>query len=201
MRISIVSSLGLVFGGMVCLANEAHTPIWATREAPAHSIKVQFSGPLSTSFVVKPDADPASQFREEAAKALTSATITAAGTIIYLDWSQSHKIRNELLWWSIPRAGDIRGPHAEVTGRMLFKPLKELDQTTLIIPRGVSADTPVPVVIVESIRVRLAGPDGKPRGPQPDRELVTVEESTTEQTHSPEPADRPNASPEASPPG
>lgn len=131
---------------------------------------------------------------------LTSATITAGGTIVYVDWSRSQRISRELLWWSIPRAGDIRGPHAKVTGRMVFKPLGELNQRTIVLPQGVSANTPVPVVVVESIKVYLAGPDGKPRGPQPDRGVVEAETRTAERAHPLEPATGPAAGGESLPP-
>lgn len=190
MRYHIIPSFVLVCGWTICLADDAPNLPRPTCETLPDTIHVQFSGPLSTFFTLQTDADDES---------LTSATITAAGTNIYLDWSRSPAIRRELLWWSIPRAGDYRGPHAEVTGRMVFKPHKELDQRTVIVPAGVSANTPVPVVVVESIKVYLAGPDGKPRGPQPDRGRVKVESSKSE-SHRPEPGTGPAASGESLPP-
>ena len=108
------------------------------------------------------------------------ATVESGGTTIHLDWSRSPKIRNELLDSS--RLGDGRlwfgdgGPNptvqAKITGRMVFKPAKELGGYRRI-PAGVTDDTPVPVVIVESIKVQFVRSDGSPHGP--GRKLVTVD--------------------------
>lgn len=152
-----------------CLGNAADEVPPQPRQAPTGAISVQLSGSLSTAFTIKPEADEGQ---------LISATIFAGGTVIYLDWSRSPTIRRELLWWSIPRAGDYREPHADVTGRMVFKPFNELDQRPITVPHGVSASTPVPVVVIESIKVYLADSDGKPRGPQPDRGVVEAETTT-----------------------
>ena len=144
-------------------------PAFATATSTIGAPNVRLSGSLSTTFTSEHDADDMQ---------LISAAITAGGTVVYLDWSGSSRIRSELLWWSIPRAGDYRGPHADVTGRMVFKPFSELNQKAITVPHGVSANTPVPVVVVESIKVYLAASDGKPRGRQPDRGVVEAETTT-----------------------
>jgi len=155
---TVAVTLGLVFIANSVPAQDG----FATKGATTDAISVEFSGQLLTSTVSKPDSiEP-----EE----LASAEVVAAGTTIYLDWSKSDKIRDELLWWSTPRAGDIRTPHAAVKGRMVFRPLKA----------GGSAETPVPIVVVDSIEVYLAGPDGRRRGPQPNRGIVVAEECATE---------------------
>lgn len=174
MRNPVVAYVAVLCSGMACLAEDAHRPIGAVSPVQPNTIAVQLSGPLSTVFVVRSDADPASQSSDVAAQELKLATITAGGTTVHLDWSRSPKIGDELLWWSHPRAGDSRGPHAEVTGQMVFKPFKVLDQ--FAVP-AVSPETRIPVVVVESIKGYLAGPDGKPRGPQPDRERVKAAEN------------------------
>ena len=170
MRYAIVSSCVLAVGGAVCLADDNEVRQQPTGSTQSSAIDVKFSGRLTTSTVSKPGAAGPEE--------LSSAEVHAAGTVVHLDWSRSQKIRDELLWWSVPRAGDIRLPYAEVSGRMQFKPLRELDRAVLTPQRGVSADTPVPVVVVESIKVYLAGPDGRPRGSQPGRGLVQAEEAT-----------------------
>lgn len=177
MRNPVAAYVAVLCSGVACLAEDAHRPVGAVSPVQPNTIAVQLSGSLSTVFVVRSDDHSASQSSDVAAQELKLATITAGGTTVHLDWSRSPKIGDELLWWSHPRAGDSRGPHAEVTGQMVFKPYKELDQTFQIAQPGVTAETRVPVVVVESIRVYLAGPDGKSRGPQPDRERVTAEGS------------------------
>jgi hypothetical protein len=146
-------------------------------------IAVKFSGPLELGSSMNADAD----FQDLSARKLTDADVIAGGTTIHLDWSRSSRIRDELLWWTIPRAGDARSPYAEVTGHLKFMPLKDLDQSAKVVPPGVSPDTPVPVVVVETIRVRLAFPDGTIRGPQPKRERVVAEDVTIEWSQTPEP--------------
>ena len=151
-------------------AAEAGAENAQTTDPPHGSIVVHLKGGLSVSATLKPGSRP----QDDAACELTSATVHAGGTVIELDWSRSNKIRDELLWWRLPRHGDLRQVQAEVTGRMIFKPSKELggDRT---IPAGVSDDTPVPVVIVESLKVQLVGVDGTRRGPQHDRKRVTAD--------------------------
>ena len=181
MRYSILALLIMTVCATIGLAGDLSTTSRPTEQPSLDGITVHLAGPLRTSFSFNPDADPAAQFKEVAAKELEAASVKAGGTTIHLDWSRSDKIRDELLWWSVPHHGDVRIVQAEVTGQMVFKPLRELDQTIQFAQAGVSADTPVPVVIVESIKVQLVGPDRKPGGPQPNRELVTAEVSTTEQ--------------------
>ncbi len=89
------------------------------REGSSQSIAVQFSGPLSVGVVTDERSDLSTS-------KLWSANVEIAGTTIHLDWGKSEKIRDELIWWSMPRAGDIRGPAAAVTGKMVFRPLKEV---------------------------------------------------------------------------
>ena len=99
---------------------------------------------------------------------------SCGGTEIALDWSKSDKIRKELLWWRLPRHGDLRTVQAEVTGRMIFKPSRDLG-TNRTVPAGVTDGTPVPVIVVQSLKIQLVGPDGEPKGPQYDRERVTFD--------------------------
>lgn len=114
-------------------------------------IFVKFSGPLELGSSMSADADS----QDLSARTLTDADVIAGGTSIHLDWSRSSRIRDELLWWTIARAGDARSPYAEVTGHLRFMPLKELDQSAKVMPPGVSPDTPVPVVVVETIQFSL----------------------------------------------
>ena len=130
-------------------------------------------------------------YHDLSARTLIDADVIAGGTTIHLDWSQSSRIRDDLLWWTIERTGDGRSPYAEVTGHLKFMPLNELDQSAKVVPPGVSPDTPVPVVVVETIRVRLAFPDGTIRGPQPKRERVVAEDVTIKWLQTPEPSVRP----------
>jgi hypothetical protein len=140
-----------------------------------HSIAVQFSGPLCVGVVSNGGVDLNTM-------KLASANVEVAGTIIHLDWVKSDKIRDELIWWSLPRAGDIRGPHAAVTGTMVFKPLKEVREAVQPVRLGITLDTPVPVVVVESINVYLARPgSATPSGPQHDRKLIEADSEATEQ--------------------
>ena len=136
--------------------------------SPMHgSIVVHLKGNLSIGTTLKSGSRP----QDEGACELISATIHAGGTEIALDWSKSDKIRKELLWWRLPRHSDFRTVQDEVTGRMIFKPSKELG-TNRTIPAGVTDNTPVPVIVVESLKIQLVGPAGKRKGPQHDRERI-----------------------------
>ncbi len=128
------------------------------------SITVHFKGPL----VVRPGLKPGARPQDDDACKLVGAYVSVGGTVIVLDWSKSKTIHDELLWWRIFRHGDLRHHQAEVTGTMIFKPLKEFGEFMPVQP-GISRDTPVPVVIVESLKVQLVGPNGKPQGKQFDR--------------------------------
>lgn len=78
------------------------------------------------------DAD----FHDLSARTLTDADVIAGGTTIHLDWSRSSRIRDELLWWTIPRAGDARSPYAEVTGLLNFIPLKNWNRAPKLCRRA-----------------------------------------------------------------
>ena len=162
-RLSSSRTAGIL-PSLACLSNARTT-------APPHgSIVVHLRGRLSVTTAVEPGGRP----QDDAACELTSATVHAGGTVIELDWSRSDRIRDELLWWRLPRHGDLRQVQAEVTGRMVFMPSRDLggDRT---VPAGVSGGTSVPVVIVESLEVQLVGLDGKRRGPQHDRERAIAD--------------------------
>ena len=158
------------------LVAQAQRPIAATK-ADHDGITVAFSGRLDIGALLKPDADPATQLLEVAAYDLKSAAVESGGTMIWLDWNQSHKIRNELLS-SIKYFGD-GGPNpsvqAKVSGRMVFKPLNEIAHH--LQPTGVRDETPVPVVMVESIQIQFTRSDGKPYGNP--RNVVTAEDGRT----------------------
>lgn len=160
-----------------CLVAQAQRPIAATKADQHDGITVAFSGRLDIGALLKPDADPATQLLEVAAYDLKSAAVESGGTMIWLDWNQSHKIRNEILS-SIKYFGD-GGPNpsvqAKVSGRMVFKPLKEIAHH--LQPTGVRDETPVPVVMVESIQIQFMRSDGKPYGDP--RNVVTAENGRT----------------------
>lgn len=99
---------------------------------------------------------------------LSSACVRAGDMEVMLDWGVRSDLHDELLWWSEPHHADTRTVQATVIGRMEFRPAKEVGGVRGQFA-GISADTPVPVVVVESLSARLVGPDGKPRGPQPKR--------------------------------
>ncbi len=128
------------------------------------SIIVQFKGTLFITSEFQPGARP----QDDDASKLVGAYVSVDGTVLALDWSKSKAIHDELFWWRNPRHGDFRQVQAEVTGKMIFKPLKEIGGMRPV-QAGVSSDTPVPVVIVESLKVQLVGSDGKPQGKQFDR--------------------------------
>jgi hypothetical protein len=129
-------------------------------------IEMHLKGTLQVGATLKKDAPSNVRVLDDRAYELSSAMVMAGGQEVALDWSESDEVRDELIYWRVLRHGDQRGVQADVTGRMVFRPAKDVGgwrQNT----RGIAADTPVPVVIVKSITVRLVGPDGKPRGPQP----------------------------------
>ena len=173
MRLVVVACLALALCGAPRRVLDAHEPTAHPDAVAPEGIVVVLNGPLSVGGTFKPDADPVTQFLEVAAKDLTIATVEAGGTTIHLDWSRSPKIRNELLASSswVGDGGPNPAVHAEVTGRMVFKRSKEL--TNRVVPAGVTDDTPVPVVIVESIKVQFVRSNGKPYGPA--RKLVTAD--------------------------
>ena len=165
MRSTVLTCLAFALCQAACVVAQALEPVASPKPVQLDGITVAFTGRLGILYAFKPDADPATQFLEVAANDLRMATVEAGGTTIHLDWNQSDKIRNELLF----AAGDSGdggpnpGVQAKVTGRMVFKPSKEL--VYRVTPAGVTDDTPVPVVIVESIKLQFIGSDGKPRGP------------------------------------
>jgi|GEM_PF-5436823 len=144
-----------------------------SRTATSHSqdaIDVKLSGQLSVGVSTEgPSIGGRMEFQ--------TANIESAGTTIHLDVSRSEKIRDELVWWSKPRTGDIRWPCAVVTGKMVFKPLKDVENAFQVVRPGITADTPVPVVVVESIQVFLAYPgSSRPTGPQHNRKLIVADD-------------------------
>jgi hypothetical protein len=173
MRYAVFTNLA--FGGClaISLVAQAQGPVAYPKAIQPDSITVAFSGRLSTLCRLKPDADPATQSREVAARDLKIAAVEAGGTTIHLDWSRSQKIHNELILSSVDfgDGGPNSGVQATVTGRMVFKPSKEVAYR--VTPAGVTDDAPVPVVIVESLKIQFIGSDGKPRGPE--RKLVTAD--------------------------
>lgn len=114
---------------------------------------------VASTDVVTDDAHPSD---EPAQSRLVSATVTAGGRPIELDWKHSNRIRDELYYWRVIRHGDFRLVHATVTGRLEFRPD----------PDGANSDDLPglqrhPVVVVRSLFVQLVDGAGKPRGPQP----------------------------------
>lgn len=173
MRYAHLAYLAFVLSVATCLIAQAQEPVAPQKAVQPEGITAAFTGRLSVLYSFKPDADPATQSLEVAGKDLSMATVEAGGTTIHLDWSRSHKIRNELLFSSsdFGDGGPASSVQAKVTGQMVFKRSKEL--AARVTPAGVTADTPVPVVIVESIKIQFIGSDGKPRGS--DRKLVTAD--------------------------
>jgi len=174
MRSTLLACLAFGLFAATCCIVKSQEPA-ASRDAVAPGkITVAFSGPLLAMSSLKPRADPAMQALKVAAQDLRMATVKAGGTSIYLDWSRSHKIRNELLASSLwfGDGGPNATIHAKVTGWMVFKPSKELGGYR-VVPAGVTDDTPVPVVMVESIQIQFMGSDGKPRGEA--RKVVTAD--------------------------
>lgn len=95
---------------------------------------------------------------------LISAAIAVPGMGVAIDWMQSEEIRDELLWWCVPRHGDTRQIYVEVTGRMVFRPEREVGGVRWEAV-GIQPETRVPVVIPETLAVWL-GSGGKPSGVQ-----------------------------------
>lgn len=168
----IYRSMALSFRPATCLVGQAQRPI-AAAKADQTGITVAFSGRLDIGAWLKPDADPATQLFEVAAHDLNSAAVESGGTMIWLDWNQSHKICNELLSSSkyFGDGGPNPSVQAMVSGRMVFKPLKEVARH--ILPPSVTDDTPVPVVMVESIQIQFVRSDGKHYGDA--RNVVTAD--------------------------
>ena len=173
MRYPVLNTFAFCVYVAMSLVAQAQAPISCQKTVQTDAITVAFTGRLSIVWRLKPDADPTTQFCELAARDLVIATVEAGGTTIHLDWSRSQKIVNELLYSSMDFGDGGPNPsvQAKVTGRMVFKPSKEL--AGRITPAGVTDDAPVPVVIVESIKIEFSGSNGKPRGL--DRKLVTAD--------------------------
>lgn len=108
---------------------------------------------------------------EKDQQTLSAACVRAGDMEVMLDWGVRSDIRDELLWWSVWRHADLRTVQAEVVGRMEFRPAKEVGGSRQQFA-GISNETPVPVVVVESLAVQLVDSDGKPRGPQPQRPVT-----------------------------
>lgn len=174
MRYAALACLAFSLCGVTSWVARAQEPVAVREAVQADGITAAFTGRLSILYRFKPDADPATQFLEVAAKDLRIATVEAGGTTIHLDWSRSDKIRRELIASSgaFGDGGPASSVQARVTGRMVFKPSKGLGGDR-VIPKGVTDDTPVPVVIVESLKIQLVGSDGRPRGAE--RKVVTAE--------------------------
>lgn len=88
---------------------------------------------------------------------ITNAHVFAAGHDVILDWSQSEEARRILSDWMMPRHGVISVKQAEIWGRMVFRPAGTASRVRMPDP-GITEDTLVPVVIIESIEVRLVDP-------------------------------------------
>ena len=132
------------------------------------SITVQLKGRLSLG-ITPPKG------KGKVARKMTSANVMAGGTLIKLDWSKSDSIRDELLWWTVPRHGDFREIQAEVTGKLEFRAPQMVTGARQIQP-AISGGTREPVVVVESLKVQLVDHDGHPSGPQLDRTRVTSDD-------------------------
>ena len=130
---------------------------------PASTIAVRLKGELRT----------AARTEGRETVEVRAATVSAGGVDIILDWQDSKAIHDELLWWSTPRHGDAnRIVQAEISGLLVFKPHR--DARGMIRPfTGLGEDTPVPVVLVDSLRIQLAHRrTGRPDGQQHDRPRV-----------------------------
>ncbi len=173
MRSTLLACLAFSVCAATCCIVKSQEPASSTDAVPPSGITVAFSGPLYVMTTLKPDIDPARLFLDVAAQDLKMATVDSGGTTVHLDWSRSDKLRDELIapssWFG--DGGPNSKVHATVTGRMVFKPSKELAYR--VISAGVTDATPVPVVIVESIKIQFVRSDGKPFGPA--RKLVTAD--------------------------
>jgi hypothetical protein len=161
----------------VCV--RADEPAEESLPVPLHGeMVVHLKGVLQVSTTLKAGADPNSRPQDDGAWELTNASVDAGGSVVNLDWNSCPAIRDALLWWRNLRHGDLRVGQAEVTGRMTFRRSGDIGGISgdfggiRVTPFDVSEQTLVPVVVVESLKVQLVGPEGWPRGPQFDRELV-----------------------------
>ena len=173
MRSTLLACLAFGICAATCGLLKSEEPTRPADVVPPSTITVALSGRLQVMTALKPDIDPAQLFPDVVAQDLGMATVDSGGTKIHLDWSRSEKIRDELMaplsWFG--DGGPNPTVHATVTGVMVFKPSKELAYR--VVPAGVTDATPVPVVIVESIKIQFVRSDGKPFGPA--RKLVKAD--------------------------
>lgn len=160
-HLHLMLAIPLFMASMVVQDKDAEDDSW--NELPSSTIEVRLKGELRT----------AARTEGRAVVELRAATVSAGETDIILDWQGSKAIHDELLWWSMPRHGDLsRVVQAEITGVLVFRSHREAKG--MITPfEGLGEKTPVPVVLVDSLRVQLADQrTGQPTGPQHDRPRV-----------------------------